>query len=258
MEHKGIFGSVQGFGRQMRKFFFIFFFILVSSHSFADFSDHEVKKFLQFDMSSSTSRGIERGQNLFSGEAALEAHWWDAIAGIQAYEDVFDFTIAGESWLPFTNWYFDEARLALGLGLLYHFQRYKDISSEHDYMLDSVFRYHSYTGFTLTFRGGYSGKTTRIDELADYVPLLHDHYPVITIRIEKLFSNGFELYYENGSHDMYRYPIFCTPDYILGMAINLESGLRFGGEMELRFSDQYTTAPYLEGMILRMTARYTF
>lgn len=242
----------------MKKKLFVFLFILRASLSFAEFSDHEITKFLQFDLSTSTTRGIEREQRMFSGEAGLRAHWFDAVAGIQAYEDAFDFSIAGEGWLPCANWYFEEARLALGIGALYHFQRYKDISSEHDYMLDSCFRYQSYTGFTLTFRGGYSFKTTRLDELADYVPLLHDHYPVAGIKIEKIFSNGFEIYYEHSTHDFYRYPIFCTPQYTLGAAINLDSGLRFAGETELRFTDQYTTAPYLEGLILRMTARYTF
>ena len=238
----------------------IFCLILICNFSllFADFENHEITKFVQFDLSSSTTRGIEREQRLFSGEAGVNAHWFDAIAGIQAYEDCFDFTIAGEGRLPFANWYFEEARLALGLGGLYHFQRYKDISSEHDYMFDTCFRYHSYTGFTLTFRGGYSWKTTRIDELSEFVPLIHDHYPEASLRIEKVFSNGFEIFYVHETHDLYRYPVFCTPTYMLGCAINLDSGLRFGGEAALRISDGYTTAPYVESLILRMTVMYTF
>lgn len=238
----------------MKKLLACFIFLSFISLLPAD----SVSKFLQFNLSSSTTRGIEKSNTLFAGEAGFAARWFDGLVGIQGYEDAFDFTVAGEGYFPFANWDFDEARLALGIGSLYHFQRYKDISTEHDWIFDSVFRYHTYTGFTLTFRGGYSFKMSRIDALADYISPIWDKYPSAGIRIEKLFSNGLELYYEHSTHDLYRYPVFCTPDYILGAALNMDSGLRFGGEIELRFSDQYTTAPYCNGLILRMTARYAF
>ena len=242
----------------MKRLFCVFATFLTFSFLNASEPEEKSSKFIEFNMSSSTTRGIERERRLYSGQIGYNAHWFDLLAGIQVYEDVFDATFAGEIWFPFTNWYFEEARLVLGVGGIYHFQRYKDISSEHDYIFDSCFRYRSYTGFTLTFRGGYSGKTTKVDALAGYVPLIHDHYPEFDIRIDKVFSSGFEIYYSHGTHDLYRYPVFCSPTYTLGGAANFDSGLRFGGEAALRIVDQYTTAPYVDSLVLRMTVRYTF
>lgn len=242
----------------MKKLLLAFILFFTFSLSFAEFNDGTVTKFFEFDMASSTTRGIEREERLYSGQAGLKARWFDAVAGMQAYEDAFDFTLAGTAWLPFANWNFDTARIALGCGGLYHFQRYKDISSEHDYMFTTNFRYHSNSGFTISFWGGYSGKSTRIDELAEYVPLIHDHYPAAGMVIDKIFSNGFEIYFRHATHDFYRYPVFCSPSYTIGGAINLDSGLRFGGEASLRIIDGYTTAPYVDSLILRMTARFTF
>ncbi len=249
--------------KKMKKnfcFLFLFFFssLLFAEFDACDFDDGKITKFVQFDMASSTTRGIEKEQTLVSFEAGAFSHWFDSIAGFQISEDAFDFTLAGEGWLPCANWYFGERRLVLGVGGLYHFERYKDISWEHDFIIDSAFRLSSLSGFCLTFRGGYSFKVTQIDALQGYVPNLFDHYPEVTIQIQKKFSNGFEIFYEHSSHDMYRYPIFCSPVYKLGAAINLDSGLRLGGEGTIRFVDQYTTAPYCDSLILRMSARFSF
>ena len=247
----------------MKKNLVIFLFLFSFSLSFAEFNDGKLTKFIEFDLSSSTTRGIEREQTLFAELVGVNSHWFDAIVASQSYKDyydvnVFDFTIAGETWLPCAHWYFDTARIALGLGVLYHFQRFTDISSEHDFIIDSCFRYQSKSGTTITFRGGYSWKMTRIDALASNISLLNDRYPTAGMLIDKIFANGLEIYFEHAAHDLFRYPIFCMPEYTLGCAMNLDSGLRFGGEIKLCVTDQYTTAPYLEGLILRMTARFLF
>ena len=242
----------------MKKKLLVCLFTLVFSLSFAEFSDHEITKFVQFDLSTSTTRGIEREQRMFSGEAGLRAHWFDALTGIQAYEDAFDFSIAGEGWLPFTNWYFEEARLALGIGALYHFQRYKDISSEHDYIFNTTFRYQSKSGTTISFYGGYAGKATKIDALPSSVAWIYDDYPEAGMLIDKIWQNGFEIYFHHTLNDLYRYPWFCSPQYKLGAAINLDSGLRYSGDTALRIADGYAASPYIDSLILKLSARFTF
>ncbi|MBQ8679776.1 MAG: hypothetical protein IJ530_08420 [Treponema sp.] len=242
----------------MKKILFILTCVFAFSHLSAESPQNTIKKFVEFDMSSSTTRGIEREQRLYSGQAGLNSRWFDCVAGIQNYEDVFDFTIAGTAWLPCVNWDFETARIVLGCGALYHFQRFRNVSSEHDYMFSSNFSYRSDSGFSITFWGGYCGKSTQIDALKEYVPFIHDHYPYAGIIIDKVFSNGFEIYFRHSTHDFYRYPVFCSPSYSLGAAINLESGLRFGGDASIRIIDGYTTAPYVDSLILRMTARFTF
>ena len=242
----------------MKKKLFVFIFTLVSSLSFAEFNDGRLTKFISFDLASTTSRGIEQYNTLFSSEVALLSHWWEGQAGFQAYEDSFDLTFGGQLWFPFANWYFETARIALGCGGRYHFQRYKDISSEHDYLFNTTFRYQSKSGTTITFYGGYGGKATKIDALSSYVPWIYDDYPEAGFLVDKIWQNGFEIYFEHALNDFYSYPLFCSPHYKLGAAVNLDSGLRFGGDISMRIADCYATSPYVDSLIFKLSARYTF
>lgn len=232
--------------------------MLISSLVFAEFNDDTLTKFVEFDMTSATTRGIERYARMFSLQAGAVHRWGEGVVGFQAYEDVFDCTLGAQAWFPFTNWQFETARIALGVGGVYHFQRYKDISAEHDFMLNSTFRYKTDSGTTISFFGGYAGKETKIDALSDFVPWIHDDYPEAGMVIDKVWASGFELYFEHALHDLYRYPLFCSPHYLLGAALNMDSGLRFGGEVSMRVVDGYTTSPYVDSLLLRLTARYTF
>lgn len=242
----------------MRRFFTAFLLILTSSLLSADFYDGKITRFVEAGFSSTTDRGIERFNTLFSAQAGLSSRWIDAIAGVQAYKDAFDVTIATEAWLPFASWQFETARIALGAGCLYHFQRYKKISAEHDILLDSVFRYQSGSGTTITFRGGFAQKFTRLDALRGAVPKIYDDYPEFGMLIDKVWAGGFEIYFEHALHSLYRYPHFCTPHYLLGAAVNLDSGLRFSGDVSARIADGYSTSPYVNSFLLRFSARYTF
>lgn len=228
------------------------------SFCFAAFNDGKTSKFVQLDLASTTNRGIERYNTLYSAEGGFESHWIDGIAGIQAYEDSFDFTLGAKAWLPFANWYFETARIALGLGGTYHFQRYKDISFEHDYILNTLFRYQSKSGTTITFFGGYAGKATKLDSLSGYVSTIYDDYPEAGFLVDKVWQNGMEVYFEHALNDLYRYPVFCTPHYLLGGAVNLDSGLRFSGDVSMRIADGYAASPYINSLILKFGVRYTF
>ena len=242
----------------MKKKLLFFIFVMFSSLSFADFNDGRLTKFISFDLASTTSRGIEQYNTLFSSEFGLASHWWEGITGFQAYEDSFDFTLSAQAWLPCANWYFETARIALGLGGIYHFQRYKDISSEHDYILNTTFRYQSKSGTTISFYGGYAGKATKIDALSSDISWLYDDYPEAGFSVDKIWQNGFEIYFHHTLNDLYRYPIFCTPQYKLGAAVNLDSGLRYSGDIAVRIADGYAASPYVDSLILKLSARFTF
>ena len=244
----------------MRRIFFLILFSISFPSLFAGFNDGKVSKFIEFDLASTTTRGIERYNTTYSVSGGFNSHWVDAITGIQCYKDVFDYTLATEVWLPFTNWQFETSRIALGLGGLYHYQKYKDISSEHDFLFDTTFRYQSKAGTTISFTGGYAGKITHLDALAEIgaVSTIYDKYPQAGMLIDKVWSNGFELYFEHSLHSLFRYPLFCTPHYLLGAAVNVESGLRFSGDISMQIADGYAASPYVNGMILKFALRYTF
>jgi hypothetical protein len=242
----------------MKKQLCFLLFVFFSSLAFAEFNDGKITKFIEFDISSTTSRGIEQYNTPVSSEFGLVSHWWEGVTGFQAYEDSFDFTLTAQAWLPCTNWYFETARIALGLGGIYHFQRYKDISSEHDYIINSTFRYQSKSGTTISFYGGYAGKATKIDVLSSYVPWIYDNYPEAGFSVDKIWKNGFEIYFHHTLNDLYRYPLFCSPQYKLGAAINLDSGLRYSGDIAVRIADGYATSPYVDSLIFKLSARFSF
>ena len=244
----------------MRKFLCLSFFLFSLSHAFAGFNDGEISKFVEMQLASTTSRGIELYNNTDALLGGLDSYWLDALGGFQFYEDSFDFTVSGEVWFPFANWSFETARIALGCGTLYHFQRYKDISSEHDLLFDTNFRYQSKSGTTITFRGGYAEKITHLDALSELggVSLIYDDYPEAGFLVDKIWANGLELYFEHSLHDLFRYPLFCSPHYLFGAAFNTDFGLRFSGDISMRIVDGYAASPYVDSLILKFGVRYSF
>lgn len=239
-------------------FFFVCFFTF--SELFADFNDGKTSKFVQLDLTSTTYTGIERYNTLFSCEAGAVSHWWEGIAGIQAYDKVFDFTTSGQTWFPFTNWEYDILRLALGFGALYHYQKYSDISSEHDFMLFSTYRHQTDGGLTISFFGGYAWKITKVFALDDFgiYPYIFDNYPTAGMTIDKIWSNGLEVCFEHSLHDLYRYPLFCAPHYAFSVAVNLDSGLRYCVEYSFRVPDGYAASPNVDCRLIKLSVRYKF
>ena len=242
----------------MRKILLFLASFFTFSHLFADFNDGVLSKFVEFDMTSTTTRGLERYNTLYSAQTGLSGYWGEGLFGVQGYEDCFDFTAKAQVWFPFANWNFETARIALGVGGVYHFQRYKDVSTEHDYIFNTAFRYQSKSGTTISFFGGYAGKATKLDALADFIPVIYDDYPEAGMLIDKIWDSGFEIYFEHALNYLYRYPVFCTPHYLLGAAVNLDSGLRFSGDISMQVADGYAASPYAGGLLLKFGARYTF
>ena len=244
--------------KKMKRLTFALLFLFAASLSFAEFNDGKITKFIEFDMTSSTNKGIERHKTLYSGEVGLVSRWAEGLLGLQAYENCFDFTVNARGWLPFASWNFETARIAIGLGGIYHYQRYKKISSEHDFIFETLFRYKSDSGTTVSFSGGYAGKATQIDALKDFVPYIYDKYFYAVMQVNKVWSNGIELYLEHGLHDLYRYPLFASPHYLVGLAYNFDFGLRISSDVSVRIVDGYTTPPYIDSLLVKFATRFSF
>ena len=229
-----------------------------STAAFAGFNDKSLTKFIECDMTSTSCRGIERNESMASVQVGAISRWWEGCMGMQGYRDAFDFTASGQVWFPFTNFDFETSRIALGAGGLYHYQAYKNISREDDLIAFSTFRYQSKPGTTISFYGGYGFKFTKVLAIYDYTGYIRDRYPSMGMTIDKIWSNGFELYFEHALHDLYRYPLFCSPHYALGVAQNMDSGLRFGGELSMRVVDGYAASPYVDSLLFHLSMRYSF
>ncbi|MBQ4378988.1 MAG: hypothetical protein II821_07325 [Treponema sp.] len=234
--------------------------LLSFSFLFAGFNDGKTTKFVQFDLTSTTYTGVERYNTLFSGEAGAVSHWWETSAGIQGYKNAFDFKAGGQVWFPFTNWEYDILRLSLGAGALYHFQKYSDVSFENDFLAFSTFRLWMDGGLTVSFFGGYSWKITKLSALDDcgIYPYVFDDYPTAGMTIDKVWENGLEFCFEHSLHDDYRFPLFCAPRYAFLLAVNLDSGIRYGAEYSFRVIDGYAASPYVDSRLIKLSARYSF
>ena len=242
----------------MKKLLISLIFVFSFSHIFAEFNDDRLTKSIQLDIATTTSRGIERYNTLYSGEAALIHRWAEGLVGFQTYQDSFDFTFNIQGWIPLLSWDFETSRIAVGLGGTYHYQRYKKISSEHDLLANTTFRYKTNSGTTISFHAGYAKKISQIDALADYVPYIYDKYFEAGILVDKVWNCGFELYVEHGLHDLYRYPLFACPHYAIGVGYNFSSGIRVATDTSVRIVDGYTTPPYIDSLIVKLSTRFTF
>ncbi|MCR5607397.1 MAG: hypothetical protein K6F69_11355, partial [Treponema sp.] len=149
----------------------------------------------------------------------------------------------------------DTRNLYYGAGLLYHFQNYDSISNENDFIIDSCFKISTNKHFSFLIKGGFHFKLTDVFVLDDY---LTDKCPSLVFYFEKLFDNGMEIYWNFGSHDNYRYPLFVSPQYTFGLAYTSRNKIRISADGEIRFSDQFTTAPYVNMLVLRSSFRVSF
>ena len=61
-------------------------------------------------------------------------------ASVQFSDKIFDFTTLGNYFIPRLGQETDSQKIGFGAELVYHFQRYYDLYSEHDIYLEGVFR----------------------------------------------------------------------------------------------------------------------
>lgn len=181
---------------------------------------------------------------------------YEAVAGIQFSDKIFDLTVAGDYFIPYTSWRFDSSAIDIGAGILYHFQRYYSLYSEHDFYLDSIFRFTAFDKLVFIWKAGSGGKAALIDSL--------DHGAVWDFTFSALasltyyFDCGAEIYGSVSSHELFRYPLFYTPSYTLGFAWNFRRGIRLSSDIGIRMRDRFVVAPYLDRFEWNIKARYTF
>ncbi len=216
------------------------------------------EQFIEFDISCLGSRGTERNTTLYSVEYGVNGKKYDGILGIQFCPDVFDTTFALDFYPSVSTWKLYSSTISLGGGLMYHFQNFFDVGCEHDAFAVLDYKFKTKKNFLLSVVNGIGIKAAKVYELASEVPYIWNKNVIVALKLEKLFENGIEIFAKGSSFTMYRYALFISPRYAFGAAYNFDSGLRFGGEFEIGFSDQYTTGPYVNSIMFRLSTKYTF
>jgi hypothetical protein len=237
--------------------FFLLFFIPVISVSAAGKTvQPSVVQSVTFCMGSAYEKGVEAGTTPLSAVYALSVPVFSGYAGMQTTDVVFDLT-AGAAWWPLRFHPFT-SELKFGVAGVYHFQNYTGISTEHDILGGLALRFQTAKKCSVSFAVSYAEKITTVFAVQDYVPYFHDHGMAVLFSFDKVWKNGFEVYYEGGSYDLFRYPLFCSPSGTYGIAINTRQHLRFAAETEIRWSDLFTVAANIDSLIFRGSLRYTF
>lgn len=208
------------------------------------------------------AKNVEREFNPFNLSYGVKSKspdrtWrYDALSSVQFSDKIFDFTLCGEYFVPRASWKLKKSQIDLGIEAIYHFQRYYDLYSEHDFYLEPVFRLVLKNKFVFLANLGGGAKAARIDVLNRGA--LWDFTLSGSLAFNYYYSNGAELYGGIVSHELYRYPLAFTPTNFIGLAWNFKNGFRVSSDIGLRFRDWFVVAPYIDRYEWNLKARYTF
>ena len=246
----------------MRKFLVSLVFAFFAFSSVKLFAFEKPDQYAQVDFTYAFDQGYEGGLDMFSTEYGAEWEQARLFAGVQVNTDVFDFTFGGNIFPSFFNLESSRKKFYFGLGGIYHVQRQCDIATESDFLLTGDFNLFCECGFSFKLQFGYGFKGTKIDALYDYIGFIWDDTFVLTLDFQKKWKNGWEGHFSAGSHSFYRYPIFMSPFYNLGVSKTFPdrcgNAFQVGGDFEVKFTDQFTTAPYINGVSFKLSLRYLF
>ncbi len=244
----------------MKKIFFPFLILFLAFPAFAfDCSKFFEKQFVQFEYSYFADYGIEGNSVLFSGNYGIFGENYDLKTGMQFYDDAFDFSLGGNYFsAKKLNWRKAHKNVRLGLGGVYHFQSYKNICSENDFLLEAALDFVHDSGFRFTFKLGDGFKISNVYALNSDSGLITDNTLSTVIRFYKKWQSGWEAYFETASHDFFRYPLFMSPQHVFGVAYYIEDSVRAGLDFKLRIFDEIITAPMVSSFVTAISVGYYF
>lgn len=218
---------------------------------------------VQLRVGRSIDRGIEGATTFVSSGYGAVWRRAEAFGGWQASRDTMDVATAFEFFPDLFRFDLDRPwDIRLGFGVHQHFQWQFGLAFEADLYLNTDFQIVGEGGFLFAGQAGIGLKLTDLYAISGGRGILVDNSLAMTIRIEKTWRSGWDVYFRAGTHDFYRLPLFPHPNYVLGLGKRVASGslsgLRLGGEAQVRMNDQFTTPPRVDGVEFRMVVNYAF
>ena len=245
---------------QMKKVFALsaaIFFLFLSS-VFAKVEalpqEERPRQFVQLSYGRTMNRGINRSKNY--GEIQHNFDWqpFGGLVGFQSDAALYDLTIR-TCYLPFVGGHQNGA-WRFGASSAYHMQRSIESFRSHDILLEIEARWISTNGLTFTGRSGYAFKATTFDAIKGLAIRNHDF--VAYAEVDKVFSNGIELFTSIGTYNLYRYPLFFCPQWTFGAAYNFKKAFRLGALVEVGMTDFYASVAYFNHIMVKCNARICF
>lgn len=141
-----------------------------------------------------------------------------------------------------------------GAGALIHLEHYYDTFFATDVLLSLCYDLITAKGFCFFFDGGASYNNSVIYGLEGSLSQFSFAFDITLL--QKL-TDRFSVYASFASHDEFRYPFFITPNYKLGVSFDIMPKHNLKIETLVRCRDQFTTAPYVDNLYLKLYWKIT-
>ena len=207
-------------------------------------------QWIEYALSFSGNAGLERNRAFGSLGYRLDLAPYEGTVGFQSSGKISDITLSSTWWLVrsehrWRTWEF-------GVETLYHYQHYEGVYGEHDLLLYYCMRQRRDNGFEFVLKNGGTLKAANLYVVDE---IITNKSFIGAVQVGKTWQNGFELYTSVASHDRYRYPLFFSPRFIVGSALTLGGAngcFRPSLELEAGFTDFFTTAVYVDTLLVRI------
>lgn len=235
---------------------FIFSFAALASFVFCAAANSEGFSFT-YALGRNTGTGFEPFRNTALYILAYSKDHLDFRTGWQQTEATFDYTVDSTLWL----WNFKSKRgfdKKLGVGFLYHYFLFEEISSAHDFQAAFHWKLQITKGFSTDGDFGVQLKKEHVFAIGGTTPYLTNWNPALRFRFTYSFVFGLDCYFEMASYEYFRYMLFFSPAYTFGARYAWSNGLYLGGELVPRYTDQFTLSAYFDCAEARLYFGFNF
>src|SRR5574344_2116011 len=170
---------------------------------------------ITFSVGRAFSKGVEKGTTPIAGFYTYDRTKFGIYGGLQGTNDIFDL-MTGVTWWPFV-FRPHQGIIKFGFEARYHYMYYTNISNEHDILGGLALSLKTKNNFMLYLNTLYMEKISTVFAVQAYVPYYNDHSMGLYLSLDKMWKSGFEMYATGATYDSFRYPLFCSPSFTMGL-----------------------------------------
>ncbi|MCR5290187.1 MAG: hypothetical protein K6E51_09375 [Treponema sp.] len=211
----------------------------------------------RYSLGRNNGTGFEPFRNTAQYQFAYTGDTCSAGTGWQLTEHTFDFTADAVWWFYNTTTQKDNPK-KIGLGGLYHYLLYEDISSTNDFMAGIHMQIGAFRHIIVDCDLDVQYKKAQIFAIKRHTPWLDNWNPALRFRLIYQCTNKSQLYAEIASYEYFRYMLFFAPSYTFGGFYHWNNGLFLGAELVPRYIDQFTLSSYYDCTEVRAFFGFTF
>lgn len=145
--------------------------------------------------------------------------------------------------------------LRMGTDFYYNLQIINNISVQNNFFYGLVTEVKSGKWFTIrnhVFAGN------RLSKIFGNSAVLHNWD--FQLEFSFIFNTPINLspYFSISTYEPFRYPLFCSPNYTVGLQYVFKNNFRLGLEGAVRYIDAFTLSSFLDSWVVRLVVGYDF